>query len=92
MIRTWLFFCFFILFLSGCSSLAHRTAKETLVSPGIFPGMRTSMEYLIPGAHGLHPELDPYNNSLSLIALVDMPLTFVADTLFFPHDFLEKRP
>ena len=92
MIKTWLFLCFFILFLSGCSSFAYRAAKENLVSPGIYPGVRTNMEYLIPGARGPHPELDPSDNSLALIALVDMPLTFVADTFFLPHDIFEKKP
>jgi uncharacterized protein YceK len=92
MIRIWLFFCFFILFLAGCSSLSSRLTKENLVAPGIYPGVRTNMEYLIPGAHGLHPEWYPVDNSLALMALVDMPLTFAADTLFLPHDLLEKRP
>jgi uncharacterized protein YceK len=92
MIRTWLFLCFFILFLSGCSSLAHRVAPDPLVSPGIYPGMRTSLEYLLPGTRGPHPELDPGAGYMGLIALVDMPLTFAADTMFLPHDLFEKRP
>jgi uncharacterized protein YceK len=92
--RTWLFLCIAILFLAGCSSIAYRATKEktNLVSPGIFPGVRTNVEYLLPGNHGPHPELDPFDNSLALMALVDMPLTFAADTLFLPHDLFEKRP
>ncbi len=92
MTKPGLFFVFCAVFLAGCSSVAFRVTEDNLVSPGIYPGVRTNLEYLLPGTRGLHPELDPFNNSFTLLALIDMPLSFAADTFLLPHDLKEKRP
>ncbi|MDD2703558.1 MAG: YceK/YidQ family lipoprotein [Candidatus Omnitrophica bacterium] len=93
MIKILFFLCFSSLILAGCSSLACRVSDENLVAPGIYPGVRTNVEYLLPGeSRGAHPEFDFAGNSFALMALLDMPLTFAADTIFLPHDLCEKRP
>lgn len=72
--------------LTGCSSIAHRMSKKPLVCRGLYPGVRTDVEYLLPRRGGLHPEMDAPNSSFALMAIIDLPLSFVMDTISLPAD------
>jgi uncharacterized protein YceK len=67
-----------LLFLTGCGSLAARWRGERGTA---YPGVRLDAQ------HATH-----YTTEGEFIALFDIPLSAVVDTLFLPYDLIDSPP
>jgi uncharacterized protein YceK len=70
-------------FFVGCNSLNYHA--EHWNEPMAYPGLRLDSAGLVE-AHSAGPMYTPIIFSYSLI---DMPFSFIADTLYFPNDIYE---
>ena len=77
----------FFLF-TGCASIDSRSKEYGYyISPGIYPGVRTDVKQIGDIAKG---RADPFIQSAAFIvmpvSLLDVPFSFVLDTLLLPYD------
>jgi len=73
--------------LSGCGSLAYRTNQPAYVRPGLYPGVRLDAHVLSQDSQG-SGDWSPVwlNEMVKLCSLLDMPFSFLVDTLLIPFD------
>jgi uncharacterized protein YceK len=91
---------------SGCATLEHRvwptlgkedplSENHTLyVENGIYPASRLVIQEIkwLPTSEYKPGRVDPLSNSILIcLAIVDLPISAVIDTLLLPYDFQEKK-
>jgi uncharacterized protein YceK len=88
--------CFLVLVLClyGCSSLSYRASSDKRypgepVSSGPYPSVRGSVKEIRSSNSDLAAaeNVDPFAD---FILLLDIPFSFVMDTIFLPYDFRQK--
>ena len=85
---------------TGCASLGYRTSASNnkVVSPGIYPGVRTDFLWIkeYAGDHPVEeyslagPVLDVLKFIVIPVAVIDSPLSFILDTVLLPIDLWSR--
>lgn len=73
--------CLLVLIASGCAAIGTRVSKG---GGRPYAGVREDAYYLANPSEADHPALQPLN-------IVDMPFSFVVDTLCLPYDLVEAK-
>ena len=81
----------FAAILVGCSSLNHHSdVQGGMEAPRVYPEVRKDIGYMVnarsAGGDGYSPILAPFLIGYSVI---DIPFSFVVDTLYLPSDAFE---
>lgn len=79
-----------LFFLNGCASIMYRTNQDDdPVQPGIYPAVRSDTETLDAlRTKDYDPLLTGAEPIIFTLALIDIPLAFVLDTILLPYDIL----
>jgi uncharacterized protein YceK len=82
-------FCFILL---GCASLDYRTGTTGAVNSGVYPGTRWDAKNIHSITSGEYQpwitEIWPFHLTASIL---DLPLSFVLDTICLPYDLTRKH-
>ena len=90
-----IFLIFLLGCLYGCSSLSYRAPSDNRypgepVAPGPYPGVRGSVKEMRTSSEDMAAaeDVDPFAD---FILLLDIPFSFVVDTIFLPYDVLQRN-
>ena len=74
-------FCLLLVLTSGCAAIGTRASKG---AGRPYAGVREDAHYLAHPSEADYPALQPLN-------VIDMPFSFVVDTLCLPYDLVEEK-
>lgn len=78
-----------VVFNSGCASISSRMQDDyTSIDKGVYPGVRGDIEWLKNDYKG--SELQGAEGIIYPLAIIDLPIAVVTDTVLLPIDLIEQ--